>query len=73
MNEPLAPCPCGQTPTDIIIQQGGEGCKYALVCGNCCNEWMVEFRTGYHELDTAECRALALAEWNAAPRGEEPK
>lgn len=29
---------------------------------------MIEFRTNYHALDSAECMALAVKAWNEAPR-----
>jgi hypothetical protein len=30
--------------------------------------WHVEFKTHYNDLDSEECKALALAAWNEAPR-----
>lgn len=66
----IAMCPCGATPTDLSISdQGG---KWSTVCGNCCGEWLIEFRTQYPELDPtdriASVRKLAVNAWNAAPR-----
>ena len=67
MNE-LAICPCGKVPNDLFIVDTGQGGKWALVCGSCCGEWYIEFRTGYNDLGSAECKRLAQEAWNAAPR-----
>jgi len=65
--EGLKPCPCGKTPTKLLISQS-ETTKYAYIYGNCCTEWIIEFRTKYYKLDSPECMELAIAEWNNAPR-----
>ena len=64
----LAACPCGQTPTDVHIMDGGQGGKWAFVMPNCCDEWSIEFRTNYAAIHTDECKRLAIEAWNAAPR-----
>lgn len=61
-----AACPCGEIPEKLCItEQCG---KHALVGGNCCGDWHVEFRTKYHPIGSPELSALALEAWNAAPR-----
>lgn len=64
----LAACPCGKTPTDVDIYDACQGGKWANVVPNCCGDWMIEFRTSYHALDSAECKRLAILAWNHAPR-----
>jgi len=64
----LATCPCGKTPTELNITDAGQGRKWANVAGNCCGEWMIEFRTHYTEFRSEECVQLAREAWNAAPR-----
>ena len=68
MSAELKPCPCGKTPTRLCIEEG-YSCKYAWASGDCCGEWSVEFRTGYHNADSDECYALAVEAWNRKPRG----
>lgn len=68
MSSTLAPCPCGETPGTLSIIPGSSS-KWAWVCGDCCGDWHIEFRTNYKALDSPECRELALEAWNAAPRG----
>lgn len=65
----IAPCPCGKTPTELGIYDANQGSKWAFVNGNCCGEWMIEFRTNYTALDSDECKKLARDAWNASPRG----
>ncbi len=64
----LKACPCGKIPTDLGISDIGQGSKWAGAYGNCCSEWIVEFRTQYSSLDSEACKILATLEWNAAPR-----
>ena len=65
----LAKCPCGAAPDKLSIQDAGQGGKWALVSGSCCDEWSIEFRTDYHAPDGETCKTLAEAAWNQAPRG----
>ena len=62
----LLACPCGRPIDDLIISDAGQGGKYMNVTGNCCGEWMIEFRTNYAKGD--ELIVLAQEAWNAAPR-----
>lgn len=64
----LKPCPCGKTPERLYIVDIGQGSKWANVMGNCCNEWMVEFRAHYKRLSSEECMKLAIEGWNEAHR-----
>lgn len=63
----LKPCPCGETPTSLFVTPT-QTSKYANVSGDCCGEWMIEFRTHYHDTESAECMKLAEAAWYEAPR-----
>ncbi len=67
-NEIIKPCPCGKTPTKLSLSYNGQGTKYAEASGSCCGEWMIEFRTGYHSLNSKECIELAIIAWNKTPR-----
>jgi hypothetical protein len=62
----LKPCPCGETPTELFIQDTGQGGKYADVYGNCCGDWKIEFRQQYTTGD--EATELATDAWNKASR-----
>ena len=64
----LAACPCGNTPNELGIMDANQGGKWAYVVPACCSEWLIEFRTNYEALDSAECKFLAREAWNAAPR-----
>jgi len=65
----LKPCACGEIPEELCIYAvSGECAKWAFVHGSCCGEWNIEFRTGYSETDSEECRDRALHAWNYAPR-----
>jgi len=70
--EDLRPCPCGETPEALTLVEGSS-CKWAFVSGNCCNEWLIEFRTDYCNLDASEpeIEERMIAAWNNAPRKEE--
>ncbi len=64
----IKPCPCGRTPEKLYIHDTGQGGKWANVSGDCCGEWEIEFRTGYHDYGSDECMTLAITAWNEAPR-----
>lgn len=66
-NYKLNPCPCGKIPEFVTLTYGYSS-KWGLVMGNCCSEWMVEFRTGFQPLDSKEAMDAAVEAWNAAPR-----
>ena len=70
MADDLAPCPCGQVPEKLCVQEAGQGSKWAMVSGYCCGDWHIEFRTNYAEHDSEEIMLLAREAWNAAPRGK---
>ncbi len=69
MTEQLQICSCGKIPNSLIIAEG-VSYNWALVMGDCCNEWLVEFRTEGHDLDSAKCMLLAVDEWNRVLRKE---
>lgn len=62
----LKTCPCGETPKSLLLVDNGA--KWAYATGDCCNEWHIEFRTGYNKLESSECMALAVEAWNLATR-----
>jgi hypothetical protein len=62
----LKPCPCGKTPSSLLLIDNGA--KWAYATGDCCNEWHIEFRTMYNNLESDECMALAFYAWNSARR-----
>ena len=62
----LHPCPCGKTPTMVIVNSGRV--KWAYVCGNCCNGWWREFRADYATGEVLVAKAAKA--WNEASRGE---
>ena len=70
MGEEIKPCPCGKTPTQLCLMDTGQGGKWAIAIGNCCDEWGVEFRTGYNPLDGDKCQTIAIEYWNDAPRSD---
>ena len=69
MTDDLAPCPCGNIPTVLGVDDLGYSSKHARVSGNCCGEWSIEFRTNYAAHDSEEIMRRAREAWNAAPRG----
>jgi len=64
----LLPCPCGKVPTELHLVDNGQGFKWANASGDCCGEWMIEFRTEYYKLDSPAAMNLAFHAWNAALR-----
>lgn len=64
--ETYARCPCGQVPTDIMINMP-QGSKYGTVAGNCCGDWMLEFKAGYPK-DNNHLIVLATNAWNSLSR-----
>ena len=69
MSDELAPCPCGQIPEKLCVQEAGQGGKWAMVNGYCCGEWNVEYRTNYAAHGTEENNRLARQAWDSAARG----
>jgi hypothetical protein len=61
-----ARCACGEVPAELAINLP-PGSKYGHVAGNCCGDWMLEFKAGYPK-DNEALLAKAVAAWNAAPR-----
>lgn len=65
---PYAACPCGEVPSDIMINLP-QGAKYGTVAGNCCGDWVLEFKAGYPK-NNDELVLAARTAWNEAPRGQ---
>lgn len=70
MSEKLKPCPCGKTPTKLVLEEGAT-CKYAYCGGNCCGSWLVEFPTGYAHVSSYAAMEMAIPAWNGARRKDE--
>ncbi len=66
----LKPCPCGQTPKELCLEEGHTS-KRAWASCEFCGEWNIDFRTNYKGLASPECRELANLSWNRAPRLQE--
>ena len=64
----LKQCPCGETPKTLLVVRG-DTCKWAFVTGGCCNEWHIEFRSNYLDIESPELMVRAEKAWNEAPRG----
>jgi len=67
MTEKLNKCGCGEIP-EYLMTESGSSCKYAFVCGSCCNEWSIQFRSTYTR-DDDKLMELATTAWNNASRG----
>lgn len=68
----LKECPCGKIPKKLIISDAGQGGKWAYVGGDCCEDWEIEFATGYYDLKSDECLVRARVCWNIAKRASIP-
>ena len=62
----LRRCPCGKIPKDLEVESHGS--KWFYVCGDCCGEWNIEFRSNYNLPGFAEAMRLAIEAWNNAAR-----
>lgn len=67
----LKGCPCGAYPEKLCINGPHDTPKWAYVSGDCCDEWMIEFRNDYHDIGSIDSLDLAVQAWNGAPRGGE--
>lgn len=71
----LKPCPCGQTPTELCIEQGSTY-RWRYVSGGCCGFWNIEVKVNYGWLyaknlganDEEEVKKICTSAWNNAPR-----
>lgn len=68
----LLPCPCGEIPANVRPIGDAVRAKYAEASGDCCGEWIIEFRNSY-ETDMAAICANAVRAWNDAPRAAPPQ
>jgi len=63
----LLPCPCGQTPDELMLELPNPPVKYGRALGTCCGVWGIEFFNAYQQgEDTVR---LAKEAWNRAARG----
>ncbi len=63
----LLPCHCGETPKCLQLED--EGLKYARAAGDCCSEWIIEFRCDYKT--GTDAMKLAAEAWNDSPRAKQ--
>ncbi len=63
-------CPCGKVPEYLLIDHNGKGPLWAVVSGDCCGEWAIEFNTKRYHRTSVECGKLSIQAWNDAPRGK---
>lgn len=70
MSDKLKPCPCGKTPTKLVLEEGATS-KYAYCGGNCCGSWLVEFPTGYAHVSSYAAMEMAIPAWNGARRNDD--
>lgn len=63
----LRPCPCGKTPANLCVMEGHTH-SYAFVSGDCCGDWLVDFRIRFSAPGSEERMTLATEAWNRAPR-----
>jgi hypothetical protein len=63
----LRQCPCGKTPESLIIVDSHSPDRYDYVGGDCCGEWLVEFKNDYK--DGEELDKLMVKAWNNQERG----
>ena len=64
----LAICPCGKTPTAILIDRESNHSKWAFAYGDCCGQWYIQFQAGYLDDDSPELKQAAQIAWNNTPR-----
>lgn len=69
--EKFKACPCGKIPTELEIYSEDPSDKWAYVSGDCCDQWVINFRKNYLFLDSSECIELAGEAWNTAKRVEQ--
>lgn len=62
-----ATCPCGETPAELFVRLP-KGSKQGIVAGNCCGDWLLEFKAGYPK-DDADLLERGKMAWNNQPRG----
>ena len=60
-------CPCGKTPTAILLYAWKPQQKWVFATPECCGEWMFEFRANYSK-DEEAVTAMAVEAWDALPR-----
>ena len=73
MSDELAPCPCGEIPEKLRVEDSDLMGKWARVKGYCCGEWTIEFRAYFHPIGSEKIMLLAREAWNAAPRGNDER
>jgi len=59
-------CPCGKIPNKLIII--GSNQKWSLCCGDCCENWFIEFYSDYLNDNDPKLKEIAEKAWNETPR-----
>ena len=62
-----ARCPCGEVPTELVIENNYED-GYANVAGNCQCNWVLEFYNGNLAPGSEVSEELAEDAWNTTLR-----
>ena len=62
-------CPCGKYPKSLNISEGSTS-NWGYASGDCCGEWLSEFRSVNHDPMSKESYEQAIVYWNDMPRGE---
>ena len=66
----LKPCPCGKIPETLAIETAYDRDKWGYVCGDCCGQWEIEFKTNYLSHGDPDLQKIAANAWNSAPRAQ---
>ena len=66
----LKKCPCGKTPNGLLIEEGSTS-RWGYAYGDCCSEWMIEFRSVNNNPMSPESYDMAVKYWNDSPRARE--
>lgn len=65
--ETLAVCPCGKTPTKLIIQEGNTY-RWRQISGDCCGEWEIESSRIEYQAKEDDVYKQCVEDWNEASR-----
>lgn len=65
-------CPCGKIPTALLIEEGSTT-RWGYAYGDCCSDWMIEFRSVNNNPISKDSYDQAVEYWNDMPRAKELK
>jgi hypothetical protein len=69
MSEQLKPCPCGKTPSKLLIGDGNTY-RWRIISGDCCGEWMIESSRIEYPITDESIVKQCTNDWNNANRSE---